>query len=314
MRIKLFLCLLCFALFLLNCNKSKKSDDAAIEMQNFVIEVSNYTHTLNTNFIIIPQNGIELNFNNVSPEEGVNDNYITAIDGQGVEELFYNGTLQVDNERISMLQDIKGNVTVMVADHVSTNSNVPDAFQRNTSEGFIAFPRTMSNYDYLEIPDSAFNENADDITLLSDAKNYLYLISSDEFSSKQAMLTAIAATNFDIILIDLYLEEVALTSSDIAQLNTKANGGARLVIAYVNVGAAESYRYYWHSDWKRGNPKWLKKKYEGFEDEIWVEFWDQEWKDIMYGNDESYFKKILDAGFDGAYLDNVEVYYFLYFD
>jgi len=43
-----------------------------------------------------------------------------------------------------------------------------------------------------------------------------------------------------------------------------------------------------------------------------VQFWNPEWQKIIYGNDDSYMKKILDAGFDGAYLDNVEAYYFLY--
>ncbi|MBL0317621.1 MAG: hypothetical protein IPP69_18435 [Flavobacteriales bacterium] len=44
-----------------------------------------------------------------------------------------------------------------------------------------------------------------------------------------------------------------------------------------------------------------------------MKFWNKEWQEIIYGNDASYTKKILDAGFDGAYLDNVEAFYFLYF-
>ncbi|MFN6076495.1 MAG: hypothetical protein ACK46Y_13095, partial [Fluviicola sp.] len=69
---------------------------------------------------------------------------------------------------------------------------------------------------------------------------------------------------------------------------------------------------YWESDWRKGKPNWLKKKYDGYDDEIWVEFWEQEWKDIIFGNNESYTKKLIDAQFDGAYLDNVEAFYFLY--
>jgi len=61
------------------------------------------------------------------------------------------------------------------------------------------------------------------------------------------------------------------------------------------------------------HPLFIKRKYEGYDDEYWVRFWKPEWHKIIYGNDDSYIKKILDAGFDGAYLDNVEAYYFLYF-
>ena len=56
----------------------------------------------------------------------------------------------------------------------------------------------------------------------------------------------------------------------------------------------------------------LKKKYDGYTDEFWVNFWEKEWQTIIYGNDNSYMKKIITAGFDGAYLDNVEAYYFLF--
>ena len=101
---------------------------------------------------------------------------------------------------------------------------------------------------------------------------------------------------------------------NIDQLKTKQNGGQRLVISYINVGAAEKYRYYWQDKWKLHRPLWLKKEYEGYEDEIWVKFWKKDWEEIIYGNDESYIKKIINSGFDGAYIDNVEAYYFLYFD
>ena len=36
------------------------------------------------------------------------------------------------------------------------------------------------------------------------------------------------------------------------------------------------------------------------------------WQKMMFGNDDSYIKKIINAGFDGVFLDNVEAYYALY--
>ena len=39
-----------------------------------------------------------------------------------------------------------------------------------------------------------------------------------------------------------------------------------------------------------------------------VRYWEQSWKDIIYGNDNSYLKKILDAGFDGVYLDIIDAF------
>lgn len=298
---------------LLSCSKEKRSDKAAEKMQDFVISISNYAREQDSDFIIIPQNGTELAFNNIDPNNGLNSTYMAAINGFGVEELFYNGTYSLDNERLSMLQQLKTSKKIMVAEYVTDNSNISDAINQNYNEGFICFPRTSSNYHYLQMPDSIIHPNTTDITNLSLAQNYLYLISTDNYSSKQDMINAISATNFDVVLIDLFFNGTEFTSSEINLLKTKANGGQRLVISYINIGSAEKFRYYWKKGWGLHHPLWLKRKYDGYEDEFWVKFWKKDWQDIIYGNDNSYMKKILIAGFDGAYLDNVEAYYFLYY-
>ena len=299
---------------LFSCSKEKLSDIAAEKMQNFVINISNYARKFNPAFIIIPQNGIELAFNNLNPDEGVNVSYLNAINGFGVEELFYNGQYAPDNERISMLRQLKALKKIMVSEYVSDNNNIADALSKNYNEGFICFVRSPDNYHYKQIPGNVPYENALSITNLSLAQNYLYLINTENFSSKQEMMDAVSATNFDVILIDLFFNGTAFTSSEINRLKTKANGGQRLVISYINIGSAEKFRYYWKKTWGLYHPLWIKKKYEGYDDEYWVKFWKEEWQDIIYGNDGSYIKKIIDAGFDGAYLDNVEAYYFLYYN
>jgi cysteinyl-tRNA synthetase len=235
------------------------------------------------------------------------------LQGVGVEELFYNGDFLPDDYRLDMLQTIKNGAKVLVSEYVNDDNNIGDALTRSQNEGFLCFVRDSSNYDYKEIPATVPNENTNNITSLIEAQNHLYLIGAD-FPTKQDMISAIAATNFDIVLIDLFFGDTAFTAAEIAQLKIKNNGAQRLVISYINVGAAEKYRYYWQDGWSLGNPKWLKKHYDGYPDEFWVEYWHKEWKDIIFGNNDSYMKKIIDAGFDGAYLDNVEAYYFLYHD
>lgn len=283
-------------------------------MREFVVELSDYAKSKKANFLIIPQNGIELCFNDEDVNSGFSEGYMGAIDGVGIEELFYNAAAADDDGRLAMAKDIAEKKPVLVADYTSSTAFQADAYSQNDANGFIAFPREVNGYDYQYVPSVVHNENTNDIVNLSDAQNFLYLISTSTYASKQDFLNAIIASNFDVVLIDLYFGDASLTASDVNSLKVKANGGQRLVISYMNVGAAESYRYYWQEDWKRGKPNWLKKNYEGYEDEIWVKFWDKDWKEIIYGNDNSYTKKIIDAGFDGVYLDNVEAYYFLYFD
>ena len=309
---KNILTLLLILVFITSCFKDKRSDKAAEKMQDFVINISNYARGFNSDFIVIPQNGIELAYNNSDINDGQNASYLSAIDGFGVEELFYNGTYSEDNERLIMLQDLKLTKKVMVSEFVADDNNISDALSKNYEEGFISFARSSNNYHYKEISSTITNENNLDITNLSLAQNYLYLISTDNFTSKEEMISAISNTNFDVVLIDLFFEETQLTASEINLLKTKANGRKRLVISYVNIGSAEKFRYYWEKNWGLHHPLWIKRKYDGYDDEFWVKFWKKDWQNVIYGNDSSYLKKVIDAGFDGAYLDNVEAYYFIY--
>ncbi len=300
------------------CSEKKETmrkKSTAARMQEFVIDISRYAREIKPGFIIIPQNGPELGFVEANPDGPLATDYLNAIDAFAVEELFYNGEKSPDEYRINLLKKLRREKPVMAAEFISDDRNIPDAIRKNDSLGFITFPRSKENYHYLIIPKEIPNENADDVTDMSKVKNYLYLINNVNFSNKEDLISKVSKTNFDMITIDLFFYRKNMyTPADIEKLKTKANGGKRLVICYMNIGAAENWRYYWKLDWKLGKPDFLAKKYEGYEDEFWVKYWEPEWRDIILGNDQSYLKKILDAGFDGAYLDNTEAYYFLYKD
>jgi cysteinyl-tRNA synthetase len=301
-------------LILFSCSKERKSNRAGRKMQDFVIEISKYSKAQNPNFAIIPQNGEELMFKFLDDGEGFDENFINAIDGFGIEELFYNGSFTPDNYRLDLLLQAREKLPILVADYTVSQTDFDSSLIFNSDAGFVPFPRTSDNYDYKIIPQTVFHENSSNITKVSEAKNYLYLISNKNFATKQNFLDSIKATNFDLIIIDSFFGNELFTATEIESLKTKANGGKRMVISYISIGSAEKYRYYWQSDWKLKSPNWLYKAYTDYEDEIWVKYWKKDWEEIIYGNDNSYMKKIINAGFDGAYLDNVEAFYFLYYE
>lgn len=278
------------------------------------MSISAYAKGLQPDFLIVPQNGVELAFVNQDQNDGLALDYIQAIDGVGVEELFFNGSRTTTDERLSMLRELVQSKVVLVSEFVEDDNKAAEAWLLNNQEGFLCFPRAHDNYDYALIPDTVPHEHAGDVLSLSDARNYLYLINNAQFQSKAEMLQALSQTNYDVLLLDLFFEDEAWTASEVDQLKVKANGGQRLVISYINIGSAEKFRYYWKKSWTLHHPLWVKKRYEGYDDEFWVKFWKKEWQEILYGNDDSYIKKIVDAGFHGAYLDNVEAYYFLYYN
>jgi cysteinyl-tRNA synthetase len=150
----------------------------------------------------------------------------------------------------------------------------------------------------------------------------------------------IAASPYDLVVIDYSRngkEAGRFTPAEMKLMQEKPDGSRRLVIAYMSIGEAEDYRFYWQRGWSEPAPirqsqneaetKELPDKFEtvrvprliapswlGRENERWrgnyhVRFWYPGWQDIIMYNEDSYLSRIIAAGFDGVYLDRVDAYY-----
>ncbi len=160
--------------------------------------------------------------------------------------------------------------------------------------------------EYPAIPHQANSEN---ILCLSDVKNFLCLLNNSNFPSKEAYLEALQATDYDILIIDLfYNDKDMMNKNEIESLKQKSHGGSRLVLAYMSIGEAEAYRYYWRPEWKTHPPEWLEQENPDWSGNYKVQYWHPKWQKILFGNDASYVKKIIDAGLDGTYLDLIDAY------
>jgi len=105
----------------------------------------------------------------------------------------------------------------------------------------------------------------------------------------------------------------ALTKEEIRDLKTKPDGSRRVLLAYLSVGEAEEWRFYWNKDWvdKQGltglAPSWIAQQNVGW-DSYNVKYWDPGWKEIVFSGPNSFLKLIKDQGFDGVYLAGVNSY------
>lgn len=287
------------------------------DIRDFVQAISAYANRVRPDFIIIAQNGHELLTENGEETGTPAVAYTDAIDGIGREDLFYgyndDNTATPVSERDAMISflDIAENngVEVLVTDYCSTESFMDDSYSRNAAKGYISFAAEYRELDNIPTyPRNPFNVNSNDAAALADAKNFLYLINAGLYSSKTEFLNEIRDTNYDVLLIDAFYDGELFTAEDIAALKNKANGGARLVIAYLSIGEAEDYRYYWMNQWKSSPPLWLAEENPNWPGNYKVRYWDPEWQEIIYGSRISYLGKILDAGFDGVYLDIIDAF------
>jgi cysteinyl-tRNA synthetase len=318
---RMVLCLI--FIFLLNCSRDTEPEipearDYREEMRDFVQNISDYAKGLESDFIIIPQNGHELLTQNGEETGAPATDYLDAINGVGREDLFYGfdddnvPTPEFERDQMIAFMDIaeSNNVEVLVTDYCWTESFVDDSYAENDARGYISFAADHRELDNIpDYPQTPYNVNTSNITSLAESKNFLYLLDPGSYGTKEEFLDAIKGTDYDVIIMDLFYKGTEeLTYNEVADLKTKDIGGTRLLVAYMSIGEAEDCRYYWEGNWEPGDPSWLAEENPDWPGNYKVHYWDENWQKIIYGNDDSYLKKILDAGFDGVYLDIIDAF------
>jgi cysteinyl-tRNA synthetase, unknown class len=324
---KPFLFTIACALALSSCHDKKIMEseiDGTVyyrdEMRQFVIGLSDYARNYDSNFIVIPQNGQALVRENDNIASPLQTNYLAAINGQGREDLFfgYNNddeeTPQEERElwmpALELLRD-EGK-TVLVTDYCSTPSHMDQSYALNQEEDFVSFAADSRDLNQIPAyPTPIYGENNLVIQNLSEVQNFLYLIDTQDFLTKQDFIDAVVATNYDLIIMDAFFEDEPYTFTEIEQLRHKANGGYRLVVAYMSIGEAEDYRYYWQNTWSFNSPEWMGSVNPDWPGNYKIDYWNPEWQKIIYGDENSYLHKILSAGFDGTYLDLIDAYEYM---
>ncbi|MBI9054392.1 MAG: endo alpha-1,4 polygalactosaminidase [Bacteroidales bacterium] len=318
---KKYLSLLLSLLFIISCaddHDNSLNQDFKEDMRDFVIGISKYSKAINSKFLIIPQNGIELATINGEDYGMPHTNYLNAIDGNGQEDLFYgydndnDATPIEENTYLKTLLDISktaGN-TILVTDYCSTESKMDDSYTQNNMSGYVSFAADHRELNTIPTyPTTIYSENNKTLVTLADVENFLYLINPENYTTKQDFINAVTSTNYDLLIMDLFFNDnTEFTYSEINQLKNKENGGTRFVICYMSIGEAEDYRYYWDQDWIKNNVSWLDAENPDWEGNYKVKYWRPEWQSLIYGNNNSYLKKILDANFDGVYLDIIDAF------
>jgi cysteinyl-tRNA synthetase len=284
-------------------------------MRELVIAISKEAKKHNPQFLVIGQNALELVTINGKPKGKVAIDYINALDGTGIEELFYGFE---NNDGVKTPSSVtqyflsylaiftKYKKSVLVIDYPKTVTQVYDSYNKSLQKGFISF---QTNRSCSIIPSWMFSKNENPITELQQAKNFLYIINPEKFQSKDEFLQALSHTWYDVLIVDAFYWDMLFSKEEVAILQKKPNGARRLVIAYMSVGEAEDYRYYWKSEWNKSKPAFLEKENPDWKGNYKVRYWDTQWHQIIYGRgnveefSDSYLGKIIYAGFDGVYMD-----------
>lgn len=121
----------------------------------------------------------------------------------------------------------------------------------------------------------------------------------------------------DMMVIDYSKDgtgEGALSANEIRSLRIRPDGSRRLLLAYLSIGEAEDYRFYWKKEWTEGRknspnaPTWLLGENPDWPSNYSIRFWETGWQKIIVTDPDSYLTRIVALGFDGVYLDKVDAF------
>ena len=147
---------------------------------------------------------------------------------------------------------------------------------------------------------------ADNVVQGMEIKTWGYQLQNDDPA-------IIANSPYDLVVMD-YQRDPAVgppfSPADLVAMKKKPDGSRRFVIAYISIGEAENYRYYWGDrNWgdARNRTPLIEKENPEWPGNLSVKYWEQEWQNLILNDADSYINRIMDAGFDGIYLDKIDI-------
>lgn len=293
-------------------------DNYGDSMISLLSSMNSFAKSRNSHFAMITNGGYELYIPGKVVSSNATNSLMSSMDGMLVEDVFYgedgensktdSGDTKIMKKAIKSAQG--GGLKTFVLDYCNRDSCKSKIKKGAKALGAAYYVAPSKELEVL--PKLASSRvNSGDCNKLSQVKNFAIVLNPDiDYSSKSSYLSAIKKSNYDLIFIDMYFSGNKLSKSDVSSLKKKANGGRRYICGYVSVGEAEDYRYYWKSSYKKSQPLWMATENKEWEGNYKVLYWTKQWKDILYGGDNSYFGQILDLGFDCSYLDVIDAYEF----
>lgn len=149
---------------------------------------------------------------------------------------------------------------------------------------------------------------------LEEVKHWVYNI---QHVSTAANIEALVGSHFDMYVLEPTRSEknenfnMKKLVKDIREYNIQNYHKDPIILAYVDIGQAEEWRWYFGDDWQIGNPYWLvANDPNGWDGNYPVAYWNPVWHNIMYKGyyGTSSVKQTLEDGFDGIYMDWVEAF------
>ncbi len=279
-------------------------------MIDLIHELKKYSENFGRKFYIITQNGHSLIYLNQNIftylfNKNINQKYLSSIDGLTYEFGDYSSFLNSYVHRKLKYAD-KSSKKVFLIGYEEHENKIEKIYKFGDKKDYPVYISPSWDLDVIpELKDYSKTNNVND---LKDVKNFIYMINPANYRRKREFLKELKESEYDLLIIDLFFNREIITAEEINYLKIKPNGDKRIVLAYLSVGEAENYRYYWKKRWNRKKPSFIVKRNDRWPNSYIVKFWYMRWWEIL----EGYMDKINQSNFDGVVFDVVDTH--LYFE
>jgi cysteinyl-tRNA synthetase len=263
---------------------------AEAEMVSLVAALSTYAKSVNPNFKVIPANADALL---------MRSDYLSSIDGALRAAVRYDeaGTPRTQGDLDWILPKLANakaaGKKILTVEFTDDQAEINAAYAANEPLGYLTYaaPAALDAL-WTRVPTQAA------ANWLNDRTRYgVWLTMSDP--------AVIAASPYDLMTVDPDEQ----TASEMTQMQAMAGGGRRRLLAYLSVGEAVNYRWYWQAAWNTTPPSWLGTENPSWPGAYRVQYWNMEWQNLLFRNGaSSSLGRILAAGFDGVFYDVVDTY------
>ncbi len=139
----------------------------------------------------------------------------------------------------------------------------------------------------------------------------------------------IAAAVHDLMVIDYARfgdEDSKFTPTEVSRMQHShipwgGDGQRKVLLSYVSIGEVSDFRSFWNPIWTTNGkasgddtihaPDWLGPINPDWPESRKVRFWDPDWQDVIFNdNHTGWLDQVVTQGFDGAYFDIVDAYYY----
>ena len=168
-------------------------------------------------------------------------------------------------------------------------------------------PSALAGPDRSQVAPPSARQVSQRIPALGGVTSWFYYL---DVNLEPETVEQIATSSFDMVVLDFIPSEANNTDYPMAAVVDRLHGAAhpKLVLAYIDIGQAESFRSYWPVGWRVGDPEWIVgSDPDGWAENFPVAYWYDEWQALWLG-ERGLLAAIVEAGFDGVYLDWIEAY------